>query len=171
MGFFGAISNFLNGPVGNNLANEPQDVRNTKKNLSNLGYFDDETENDFITRALDTGIKGFQRDNGLRIDGKLLPGGETEREIEAQTLPAPEPYHPISNPGGKRSIPPRKLIHMEDSSRFNAQLLSANSEEDINRSSEDNSEGEDKKDTVEDAGDPNDDQENAQDTLPTINHE
>lgn len=33
MGFFGAISNFLNGSVGNNLANDPQDVRNTKRNL------------------------------------------------------------------------------------------------------------------------------------------
>jgi peptidoglycan hydrolase-like protein with peptidoglycan-binding domain len=27
---------------------------------------------------MDTAIKGFQSDNGLKIDGRLKPGGETE---------------------------------------------------------------------------------------------
>jgi hypothetical protein len=31
MALFSNISNFLNGPVGNNLVNDPQDIKNTKK--------------------------------------------------------------------------------------------------------------------------------------------
>ncbi len=87
MGFLGAISNFLNGPVDNNLTNHPQDIRNTKRGLNRLGYFGDDTENDFITRELDTGIKSFQKDNDLRVDGKLLPGGDQSEKNERGTLP------------------------------------------------------------------------------------
>lgn len=82
MAFFEALSGFLKQPVGNNLDNAPEDVKNTKRRLNTLGYFEDDTENDFITRDLDDGIKRFQDDNDLRIDGKLLPGGETERTIQ-----------------------------------------------------------------------------------------
>ncbi len=81
MGLFGAFADFLKGPVGNGLQNDPADVRNTKRNLNRIGFFDDEVENDFITRELDTGIRDFQRDNDLSIDGRLFPGGETERSI------------------------------------------------------------------------------------------
>ncbi len=82
MGFFDSFSSFLQGPVGNNLDNDPEDVRKTKRNLNRLGFFDDEIENDFITRKLDTGIKSFQEKKGLRIDGALLPRGETEQAIK-----------------------------------------------------------------------------------------
>ncbi len=81
MGLFEAFADFLSGSVGNNLDNEPEDVRNTKKNLKNLGFFDDETDNEFITKELDSGIKSFQKEKNLKIDGRLFPGGETEREI------------------------------------------------------------------------------------------
>ena len=56
MGFF---DNFLEGSVGNNLDNNPLDVRKTKQNLNSLSFFDEDTENDFITRELDTGIKAY----------------------------------------------------------------------------------------------------------------
>jgi hypothetical protein len=58
-----------------------------------LGYLDDETENEFITRELEAGIKSFQKDNGLRIDGILMPRGETEREIEDQGVLEKHPYN------------------------------------------------------------------------------
>lgn len=75
------FSDFLTGSVGNALINNALDVKRTKRNLNRLGYFDEEPDNDYITRALDTGIRDFQRDNGLRIDGRLHPAGETERMI------------------------------------------------------------------------------------------
>ena len=81
MPLFDTMTNFLKGPVGNNLDNDPEDVRNTKASLNELGYFDEEIENDFITRTLDTNIKSFQKDNDLKVDGKLYPNGETENSI------------------------------------------------------------------------------------------
>ncbi len=81
MGLFGAFADFLTGSVGNNLDNEPEDVRNTKENLSTLGFFDDETDNDFITKEMDSGIQSFQKEKNLKVDGRLFPSGETEREI------------------------------------------------------------------------------------------
>ena len=81
MAFFSAFADFLTGPVGNGLQNTPKDIRNTKRNLSRSGFFNDETENDFITAEMEKSIRHFQRARGLKEDGKLLPGGETEREI------------------------------------------------------------------------------------------
>ncbi len=57
------------------------DIRNTKASLNELGYFDEEIDNDFIIRTLDTNIKSFQKDNDLKVDGKLYPNGETENSI------------------------------------------------------------------------------------------
>ena len=81
MGIFDVFADFLKGSVGNDMDNNPEDVRNTKRNLKNTGHFEDDTENDFLTRELDTGIKAFQQNNGLRVDGRVFPKGETEREI------------------------------------------------------------------------------------------
>lgn len=72
---------FLSASVGNALTNHPRDVRTTKRNLSRLGFFDEEVEQDYITSALDQGIKAFQSEQNLRIDGKMFPGGETERAM------------------------------------------------------------------------------------------
>ncbi len=85
MGIFDTFSDFLKGPVGNGLANDPADVRNAKRNMRSLGHFNDETENDFITREMDSGIRNFQREKSLHVDGIMFPGGETERTI-FQTL-------------------------------------------------------------------------------------
>ena len=126
MGLFGALSNFLTGAVGNNLDNDPQDIRDTKRRLNRLGFFDDEVENDFITRELDNGIKGFQRDNDLRVDGKLLPGGETEREIGIQTMYG-DFYDPYTTPDGIKVPPPQKASVREDSPRAEIRPLDAES--------------------------------------------
>ena len=96
MPFFESLTDFLTGSVGNNLDNAPEDVSTTKTNLNALGYFDDDTDNGYITRELDTGIKNFQKDNDLKVDGVLRPGGETERAIyEAVTQrPSDEAFGP-----------------------------------------------------------------------------
>ncbi len=95
MSFFKVFADFLKGPVGNNLDNDPEDVRTTKKNLRAAGYFDyeDEAENGYITRELDRAIRTFQREKEIREDGRLYPAGETERTI-FQTLENknPGPY-------------------------------------------------------------------------------
>ncbi|MCB1532766.1 MAG: peptidoglycan-binding protein [Alphaproteobacteria bacterium] len=72
---------FLSAPVGNNLKNNKEDVRATKRGLNALGFFEEEEENGIITRDLDAGIKNFQRENNLRVDGRILPGGETESAL------------------------------------------------------------------------------------------
>lgn len=90
---FGILSSFLNGPVGNNLKNDPDDVRNTKTHLGSLGYVDEDAHDDFITRELDDGIKRFQTDHGLQVDGRLFPGGETEDRIVAQIEPVRRSDH------------------------------------------------------------------------------
>ena len=81
MAFLSAFSNFLTGPVGNGLQNTPQNIRTTKRNLKRSGFFDDETENDFITADMEKSIRRFQQARDLKEDGKLFPGGETEREL------------------------------------------------------------------------------------------
>lgn len=81
MALFGALPGMLTGPVGENLTNDPQDIKTVQRHLGRLGYFKDDAASDFITRALDEGIKNFQTDHDLRVDGILRPGGETERRL------------------------------------------------------------------------------------------
>ena len=56
-----------------------------KSSLSRIGRYDDEDDSDkpngFITRGLDTAIKGFQSDFGLKRDRIMHPGGETEQAL------------------------------------------------------------------------------------------
>lgn len=74
--------------IGNNRRNEESDVRGIKDSLSALGLFREEPRHGYITRDMDSAIKTFQRDSGLKIDGIMNPGGETEtalrREIETR---------------------------------------------------------------------------------------
>ncbi len=71
----------INDSVGNNMTNDEDAVFNVKDTLSSFDRFEEEEPNGFITRDLDNSIKGFQRDNGLRVDGILRPGGETENGL------------------------------------------------------------------------------------------
>ncbi len=83
MSLFTLFSGMLGNAVGNNQKNDPADVHTTKSNLQKAGYFsaDDKesTDNPFLTRKMDDGIKKFQKDNNLKIDGIMKPSGETER--------------------------------------------------------------------------------------------
>ena len=84
MGILDFFSGLLKGSVGNNMDNDPQDVWTAKNNLKNAGYMEDdaqEIESPFITRKMDEGIKAFQHDKNLKVDGIMNPGGETERGL------------------------------------------------------------------------------------------
>ncbi|HRQ80787.1 MAG TPA: peptidoglycan-binding protein [Azospirillaceae bacterium] len=68
--------------VGDGLPNNPQDIIWLKRALSRLGRYNDRGDpHPFIDRALANAITGYQRDRGLRRDGLLNPGGETECAI------------------------------------------------------------------------------------------
>jgi|AVFP01.1.fsa_nt_gi hypothetical protein len=71
---------FLGRAVGDGLDNLADDVKKVQNSLKKLGHFDEEP-NGILSKSLDAAIRGFQRESGLKVDGKLLPGGETEREI------------------------------------------------------------------------------------------
>ncbi|GEM_PF-6637743 len=71
--------------VGNNRENREDDVFVVKDALSDFGYFDFSSNasepHGIFTRELDDGIKAFQSENGLRVDGVLKPKGETENAL------------------------------------------------------------------------------------------
>jgi len=89
MGLGDFFDRIINGPVGNNFDNEDEDVRQVRRGLEETGYLNGEEkeredsgrELGIITRNLDAGIKRFQRDHGLKEDGYLKPGGETESAL------------------------------------------------------------------------------------------
>ncbi len=82
-------------PVGDNLDNNEDDVRTVRVGLQTLGHIKPEDgELDYtgkplgiITTGLETGIKNFQRERGLKVDGYLNPSGETIKAMnEGQAL-------------------------------------------------------------------------------------
>lgn len=44
------FTDFLQGPVGNGLKSLSDDIQKTKRNLQKLGMFDEDTDNDLITK-------------------------------------------------------------------------------------------------------------------------
>ena len=87
----------LRDSIGNNMINREDDVQEAKQALNRFGYCNRKVENGFINRKLVDGLKSFQEDFGLKKDGIMKPGGETERQI-AELENAPE------NPGWKSRI-------------------------------------------------------------------
>ncbi|PCI38392.1 MAG: hypothetical protein COB46_11525, partial [Rhodospirillaceae bacterium] len=57
--------------VGNNQHSDPQDVVNTRAKFVALDRHSADIQRPFIDRELDQSIRNFQRDNGLRVDGKM----------------------------------------------------------------------------------------------------
>lgn len=84
--YYGRI---IGGSVGNNMRNSEKDVIGVRSALKAVGRHIDNPESGIITRDMDTAIKSYQKERGLKIDGILLPGGETESaligDIDRQT--------------------------------------------------------------------------------------
>ncbi len=89
MSIFTDIAGLLRGSVGNNMDNDPDDVANTKRNFAAIGRYKKPVENGYIDQELDEAILNHQRDNNLKVDGIMKPGGETEASIISQRLGIP----------------------------------------------------------------------------------
>jgi len=72
---------------------EPDDILDTKKTLMALGYYqplDGDQPGAWVDNSLFAGIRQFQRDNGLKVDALLRPGGPTEQAMNAALGEAPQ---------------------------------------------------------------------------------
>lgn len=77
----------LKGPMGTNYRTDPSDILNTKQALNRLGYYDVPPErgiDDWTDDAMFKGIRAFQKDNSLKVDGFMRPEGPTESAINAK---------------------------------------------------------------------------------------
>lgn len=84
----------LRSPLGTDHVAEPDDILDAKHALRALGYYrtiDGSEPGAWVDNGLFDGIKAFQRDNGLKVDGFMRPGGETERAMNAALEEAPSP--------------------------------------------------------------------------------
>ncbi len=82
MGFFEDLGLALKGSVGNMMKNDEDDVINVKNALHRLGYRAEPAQNGIIEQETDEGIRSFQREKGLKVDGYLMPEGETENAFK-----------------------------------------------------------------------------------------
>ena len=107
------LTQLIGGAVGNNLDNKEDDVRTIRGALDDIGFASpkakEEREGDgkplgIITRDLDDTIKDFQRDNDLRVDGLIFPGGETETALVQKK----KEQEPKLQQNGFALMPPRK---------------------------------------------------------------
>lgn len=86
-------------PVGRDSVNAREDVLRAQTLLSHAGYFDMErTEGPtgWYGKPLELGIRKFQKDNGLTVDGYMEPGGETLSALEQQFGGTFAPHKPPS---------------------------------------------------------------------------
>lgn len=68
--------------VGNGRPCQPGDVLALRAALGSLGrHGPKDREQSCIDRALDSVVRAYQRDRGLKIDGWLAPDGPTARSI------------------------------------------------------------------------------------------
>lgn len=74
----------LKAPLGTNYTANPNDLMNAKKALNQLGYYDIPPHrgvDDWTDDATFDGIRSFQKDHRLKVDGLMRPGGPTESTI------------------------------------------------------------------------------------------
>ncbi len=82
----------LRAPLSPDHVVEPADILDTKKALMTLGYYqplDGAEPGAWVDRDLFAGIKQFQRDNGLKVDALVRPGGPTEKALNEALEDAP----------------------------------------------------------------------------------
>src|ERR1044071_297407 len=75
----------LRRPLGETSAADPADVLSTKTAFNWLGYYDVPPYGltPYPDQVLFDGIRDYQKDNALNVDGYMLPGGETERSVNS----------------------------------------------------------------------------------------
>lgn len=102
----------LRTPLGPDYLAEPEDILDTKQALITLGYYqplDGGKPGTWVDNDLFAGIKSFQRDHNLKIDGLVRPGGPTENAINTaleddQLAPPANDDQPPANDDDKDSL-------------------------------------------------------------------
>jgi peptidoglycan hydrolase-like protein with peptidoglycan-binding domain len=93
----------LKQPMGTNYRVTATDITDTKRALNQLGYYNIPSHrgiDDWTDDAMFDGIRGFQKTNGLKVDGFMRPGGPTETAINRHLSGAASPYrNPINARG------------------------------------------------------------------------
>ncbi|MGE5502443.1 MAG: peptidoglycan-binding domain-containing protein [Ignavibacteriales bacterium] len=77
----------LKEPFGASYRADPTDILNTKTTLGLLGYYQvpkGQKIGAWTDDATFDGIRAFQKDHKLSVDGFMRPGGETERTLNAR---------------------------------------------------------------------------------------
>lgn len=95
----------LSAPVGRHAENDRLDVAKVESLLGAHGYLDlDATDGPtgYAGARLDEATRRFQKDKGLRIDGRLAPGGETIMTLAMSQVPdKPKGALPEYDPEGR----------------------------------------------------------------------
>jgi len=74
----------LTRPIAGNTTANAIDIVNAKKALNYLGFYPRPSKGvfaDWVDSQVFDGIRRFQSENGLEVDGAMRPGGPTERLI------------------------------------------------------------------------------------------
>ncbi|CAA7618392.1 hypothetical protein MTBLM5_260020 [Magnetospirillum sp. LM-5] len=77
----------LKEPMGTDYQVDPDDIVNTKTALNQLGYYPVPPErgiDDWTDDKMFQGIRSFQQDQGLKVDGFMRPGGPTEQTMNVE---------------------------------------------------------------------------------------
>lgn len=116
------INDALSGSVGNNMDNEEEDVRLARSGFDKLRQrpaAERETDHlgrplGIITQQIDDDIRHFQKENDLKIDGYMRPGGETITAL-VKTVAAKQQarQQPAAKPEPQSSKPPVKPEEQE----------------------------------------------------------
>ncbi|WP_374303440.1 peptidoglycan-binding domain-containing protein [Ferrovibrio sp.] len=103
----------LQSPLGRDHVAEPADILDAKRALMALGYYQSlggDPPGAWVDNELFTGIRKFQRDQGLKIDGLMRPGGETEAAMNAALDQQPEPPANDDQPPANDDQPDTALL-------------------------------------------------------------
>ena len=76
--------------IGNNQKSKPEDVIAIKRALNSLGLYNGDVNLPYIDAEMDRGIYSVQRSQGLKTDGLIKPGGETEKALIRLTAKSPQ---------------------------------------------------------------------------------
>lgn len=84
----------LKRPLAADSPADEEDVLAVKKDLGRSGYYDepDYGLTPYPDKSLFEGIRAFQKDNGLKIDGVMKPGGETETALNRHRIAQADPF-------------------------------------------------------------------------------
>jgi hypothetical protein len=80
-------------PVGGRDMPDIFDLNQTRKIFRDFGLYDGDEDGPMLDAPLDKAIKAFQDLRGLKVDGIIKPGGETENEIAKIKTGKPSPRY------------------------------------------------------------------------------